>query len=324
MKQKTLIALMVLIILYTVSYSRQTNETKREYEKKTFVYKIIGQDSVRSDFCRISHDTIIRPLIVWIHGGAFIWGSRNSLPKEQLELYLHAGYSVVSIDYRLAPETKLHEIVEDIKDAIIWVQHNDTQLHLDPKRIFVIGHSAGGYLAFMTGTILDTPPRAIVSFYGYGDIQSEWCNQPDSFYIHLGLVPQEKAFQSIHSSVITQASSEERFDFYVYCRQQGIWTNIISGHDPVKEPEYFDRFCPIKNIHSNFPPVLLIHGDKDRDVPFQQSVFMDKALGLKNIDHQFIKMAGFGHAFDKLEGGFGNAQIRNAFYEVVKFLDKYK
>jgi hypothetical protein len=51
---------------------------------------------------------------------------------------------------------------------------------------------------------------------------------------------------------------------------------------------------------------------------------MDEALGIKNIDHQFIKMAGFGHAFDKLDGGFGNAQIRNAFYEVVKFLDKYK
>jgi acetyl esterase/lipase len=324
MKQKNLIALIVFVLLCTDSYSQQNTETKIGYEKKTFVYKIIGQDSIRSDFYRISQDTIIRPFIVWIHGGAFIWGSRNSLPKEQLELYLHAGYSVVSIDYRLAPETKLHEIVEDIKDAIIWAQNNGAQLRIDPKRVFVIGHSAGGYLALMSGAILTTPPRAIVSFYGYGDIESEWCNQPDSFYIHLGVVPQEKAYQSIHSSVITQASNEERFDFYVYCRQQGIWTNIVSGHDPAKEPEYFDRYCPIKNIHSNFPPVLLIHGDKDTDVPFQQSVFMDKALGIKNIDHQFIKMAGFGHAFDKLDGGFGNAQIRNAFYEVVKFLDKYK
>ena len=324
MKQKNLIAPIVFVILCTDSYSQQNTETKTGYEKKTFVYKIIGQDSIRSDFYMISHDTIVRPLIVWIHGGAFIWGSRNSLPKEQLELYLHAGYSVVSIDYRLAPETKLHEITEDVKDAIIWAQNNSTQLHIDPKRIFVIGHYAGGYLALMSGDILTTPPCAIVSFYGYSDIQSEWCNQPDSFYIHLGVVPREKAYQSIHSSVITQASSEERFDFYVYCRQQGIWTNIVSGHDPAKEPEYFDRYCPIKNIHSNFPPVLLIHGDKDTDVPFQQSVFMDKALGIKNIDHQFIKMAGFGHAFDKLDRGFGNAQIRNAFYEVVKFLDKYK
>ena len=321
---KKIIFSIILVFLSTDFYSQQKNETKIEYEKKTFVYKTIGQDSIKSDFYRISNDKIVRPVIVWIHGGALIWGSSNSLPKEQLEFYLNAGYSVLSIDYRLAPETKLHEIIEDIKDAIIWVQNNDTQLQIDPKRIFVIGHSAGGYLALMTGYILDNPPRAIVSFYGYGDIQSEWCNQPDSFYINMGAVPKEKAFKLIRGSIITSASSDGRFDLYLYCRQQGIWTNIVSGHDPVKEPEYFDRFCPAKNINSSFPPVLLIHGDKDTDVPFKQSVLMDKALSLKNIDHQFIEMTGFGHAFDKMEGGLGNTQISNTFYEVIKFMDKYK
>jgi acetyl esterase/lipase len=266
----------------------------------------------------------MRPIIVWIHGGALIWGGRNSLPKEQLEFYLNAGYSVLSIDYRLAPETKLYEITEDIKDAIIWVQNNDIQLQIDPKKIFVIGHSAGGYLALMTGYLLDKPPRAIVSFYGYGDIQSEWCNQPDSYYTKLGLIPKNNAFKIIRDSAITSASSNERYDLYLYCRQQGIWTNIVSGHDPVKEPDYFNRFCPLKNMNSHFPPVLLIHGDHDTDVPFKQSVLMDEALSCKNIDHQFIKMAGFGHAFDKLEGGFGNTQISNTFYEVTKFMDNYK
>ncbi len=321
---KEIMLSIVIVFLFTVSYSQQNNETKIGYKKKTFTYKIVGQDSVRSDLYRVSNDTIVRPLIVWIHGGALIWGSSKSIPEEQLEFYLNAGYSVLSIDYRLAPETKLQEIVEDIKDAIIWVQNNHTQLQIDPKRIFVIGHSAGGYLSLMTGYILDNPPRAIVSFYGYGDIQSAWCNQPDSFYIKLGLVSKEKAFKLIRSSVISNASNKERFDLYLYCRQQGIWTNIVSGHNPMKEPEYFNRFCPTKNIHSNFPAVLLIHGDKDTDVPFKQSGLMDEALGLKNIDHQFIKMTGFGHAFDKMEGGLDNAQIRNAFSEVVKFLDKYK
>jgi acetyl esterase/lipase len=320
---KKVILFILLVFGFTYTYS-QNNGTKIEYEKKTFSYKIIGQDSVSSDLYRISNDKLVRPIIIWIHGGALIWGSKNSLPKEQLEYYLNAGYSVLSIDYRLAPETKLHEIVEDIKDAIIWVQNNGTQLQIDPKRIFVIGHSAGGYLSLMTGYILDNPPRAIVSYYGYGDIQSEWCNQPDTFYIKLGLIPKEKAFKLIRSSVITNASQAERFDLYLYCRQQGIWTNIVSGHDPLKEPEYFDRFCPIKNISNSFPPVLLIHGDKDTDVPFKQSVSMDEALGLKNIDHQFIKMTGFGHAFDKLEEGLSNTQISNTFYEVIKFMDKYK
>jgi acetyl esterase/lipase len=320
---KKIIFSIVLVFVFTDSH-RQNSESKIEYEKKTFVYKIVGQDSIKSDFYRISNDRIVRPIVIWIHGGALIWGGSSSLPREQLEFYLDAGYSVLSIDYRLAPETKLHEIVEDIRDAIIWVQNNDTRLQIDPKRIFVVGHSAGGYLALMTGYILDNPPRGIVSFYGYGDIQSEWCNQPDSFYINYGSVTKEKAFELIHNSVITNASSKDRFDLYLYCRQQGIWTNIVSGHDPAQEPEYFDRFCPTKNISSSFPPVLLIHGDNDTDVPFEQSILMDEALNLKNIDHQFIKMTGFGHAFDKLEGGLGNAQISNTFHEVIKFLDKYK
>jgi acetyl esterase/lipase len=320
---KRLILSSLLVFMFADVYG-QKSEIKIEYEKKRFVYKIIGGDSIRSDFYSIADDKIVHPVIVWIHGGAFIWGSRNSLPKEQLEFYLNAGYSVLSIDYRLAPETKLRDITEDIKDAIIWVQNSGTQLQIDPQRIFVVGHSAGGYLALMTGYILDNPPRAIVSFYGYGDIESEWCNQPDSFYISYGIVPKEKAFESVHNSVITSASSNERSDLYVYCRQQGIWTRIISGSDPEKEPEYFDRLCPIKNIRSGFPPVLLIHGDRDTDVPFEQSILMDEALGQKNIDHQFIKMTGMGHAFDKLGGGLSNTQISKTFHEVVRFMDKYK
>lgn len=321
---KKILFSIILVFLFNDFYSQPKNETQIKYDKKTFVYKTIGQDSIKSDFYRISNDNKMRPVIVWIHGGALIWGSSNSLPKEQLEFYLNAGYSVLSIDYRLAPETKLHEIIEDIKDAIIWIQNNSIQLQINPKGIFVIGHSAGGYLALMTCFDLNNPPRAIVSFYGYCDIQSKWCNQPDSFYINFGLVPKEKAFKLIHNSVISNASSNDRFDLYLYCRQQGIWTNIVSGHDPIKEPEYFNQFCPIKNINSSFPPVLLIHGDNDTDVPFKQSVLMDEALSLKNIDHQFIRMNGFGHAFDKLEGGFSNTQISKTFCEVIKFLDKYK
>lgn len=320
---KELIFSIVVVFLFTDSYSQQNIGTKMEYKKRTFVYKTLGQDSIRSDFYRVSNDRVVRPIIVWLHGGALIWGSRNSLHKEQLEFYLNAGYSVLSIDYRLAPETKLNEIIEDVKDAIVWVQNNSTQLQIDPKRIFVIGHSAGGYLALMTGFILKNPPRAIVSFYGYGDLKSEWCNQPDSLYVSWGAVPKEKALKLIRDSVITNAPSSERFDFYLYCRQQGIWASTVSGHDPVKEPEYFDQFCPIKNISSSFPPVLLIHGDHDTDVPFKQSVMMDEALSLKNIDHQFIKMTGFGHAFDGENGGLGNAQTSSAFHEVIKFMDKY-
>ena len=319
-----IIIISFIVVFIFSDINSQNIENKINYEKKTFVYKIVGQDSIKADFYKITNDNMINPIIIWIHGGALIWGSKSSLPEEQLKFYLQAGYSVLSIDYRLAPETKLYEIFEDIKDAIIWAQNNDTKLQIDPKKVFVIGHSAGGYLALLTGYRLNNPPCAIISFYGYGDIQAEWANQPDSSYLNWEHVNKEKAFKQIQSSTITNASSKDRFSFYLYCRQQGIWAKTISGRDSVMETEYLEQFCPIKNINDNFPPVLLIHGDKDTDVPFEQSILMDKELSLKNIDHQFIKMTGFDHAFDKFEGGFGNIKITNAFNEVIKFMNKYK
>lgn len=320
---KKLLFSFIIVFIFNDSYS-QMNETKLNYEKKTFVYKTVEEDSISADFYKTIDDSTISPVIIWIHGGALIWGSKNSLPAEQLEFYLQAGYSVLSIDYRLAPETKLYDIFEDIKDAIIWTQNSDAKLQIDRKKIFVIGHSAGGYLALMTGYRLANPPCAIVSFYGYGDIQGEWANRPDSLYLKWEHVSKEKAFKQIQSSTITNASSKDRFSLYLYCRQQGIWAKTISGRDSVMTTEDLEQFCPIKNINNYFPPVLLIHGNKDTDVPFEQSILMDEELRLKNIDHQFIQMTGFDHAFDKFEGGFGNNQIKDAFCEVIKFMDKYK
>jgi acetyl esterase/lipase len=70
----------------------------------------------------------------------------------QLDRYLAAGYTVVAIDYRLAPETKLPGILEDVQDAYGWLRKTATELRIDPTRIGIVGHSAGGYLALMAGS----------------------------------------------------------------------------------------------------------------------------------------------------------------------------
>ena len=56
-------------------------------------------------------------MVVWIHGGALIVGGRGGIAGEQRARYLNAGYAVVAIDRRLAPETKLPAIIEDVQDA---------------------------------------------------------------------------------------------------------------------------------------------------------------------------------------------------------------
>ena len=80
-----------------------------------------------------------------------------------MERYNQAGFSVFSIDYRLAPESRLPEIVEDVRDALAWLkQEGLSRFDLDVSRIAVAGSSAGGYLGLMTGTFADKP-TAIVS-----------------------------------------------------------------------------------------------------------------------------------------------------------------
>ncbi len=73
---------------------------------------------------------------MWIHGGALIMGSREGLPAYQLERYLAAGLTVVSIDYRLAPETKMPAIIEDVRDAYAWILREGPALFgLDGDRV---------------------------------------------------------------------------------------------------------------------------------------------------------------------------------------------
>ena len=149
----------------------------------TYIYKIAGGCNIKADVYRPYAGSTPVAAIIYIHGGCLIYGSRKDINQKQLELYLGAGYAVVSIDYRLAPESKLPEIIEDLQDAFRWIRTSSPILcSLSPQRIAVVGHSAGGYLALMSGFCVAPRPRAIVSFYGYGNIVGEWYSKPDPFY----------------------------------------------------------------------------------------------------------------------------------------------
>ena len=311
------VLLFFFVSVNTYSQSAESNDI----DKKTFTYKTIDKIQIKADLFRSVDNTSLKPVIIWIHGGALIFGSRNDLPEEQKEFYLKAGYSVVSIDYRLAPSTKLPDIVNDVADAIQWVHKNGPDsLGIDPGKIFVVGHSGGAYLALTSGYSSKIRPRAIVSFYGYGDIRGKWYSSPSAFYLTQPAVSKSRAEKLMPDSVITSASFQDRFDLYLYSRQKGNWPDLVSGHSPKKEYEWFKTYCPIENIDVDYPPVLLIHGDEDTDVPFSQSVELDRVLESKGIKHKFLQMKNYGHVFDAFGGGLANPDVANVFNEVVSFL----
>lgn len=260
------------------------------------------------------------PVVLWIHGGALVFGDRGMLPKEQRERYLRAGLAVVSIDYRLAPETKLEGILEDLDAAHAWLQRDGPSLGLDPARLAVVGHSAGGYLALVAGTRFRPRPQAVVSFYGYGDIAGPWYSRPDPGYLREATVSPEEAEGAVGREPLAQGSEARRFVFYRYARQRGLWPKLVTGHDPDREPRAFDPLCPVRNVTPESPPTLLLHGDRDADVPYERSVDMARALRAAGVPHELVTLPGLGHVFDIEGPGLADPAVARAFDRAVAFV----
>jgi acetyl esterase/lipase len=282
-------------------------------------YRTVGRLAIQADVFRPEGAGPF-PVVLWIHGGALVFGDRGMLPAQERERYLRAGLAVVSIDYRLAPETKLDGILEDLDAAQAWLQRDGPGLGLDPKRVAVVGHSAGGYLALVAGVRFRPRPRAIVSFYGYGDIAGEWYSRPDPGYLRGPAVSPEEAERAVGREPLAQGEEGRRFTYYRYTRQHGLWPKVVTGRDPDREARAFDPWCPVRNVTAEFPPTLLLHGDRDEDVPYARSVEMAGALESAGVAHELVTLAGLGHVFDIEGPGTKDPAVARAFDRTVAFL----
>jgi acetyl esterase/lipase len=280
-----------------------TNAAEPAYSKKTYVYKTVADVKISADVYR-PEDTQVRPVLVWIHGGALIMGNRSQVPGQLMNLCRTEGYVLVSLDYRLAPAVKLPAIISDIQDAFTWLHEQGPKLlHIDADRIVVSGGSAGAYLTLMTGICLKQRPKALVAYWGYGDVDGPWYTKPSEHYRKSPLVDKEEAFKQVGDGVLTGSGGgvgKNRGRFYLYLRQNGLWTQEVTGFDAVKERAKLDRYCPVRNVTPEYPPTMLIHGTVDTDVPYELSAAMAKELARNKVAHELVTVTGAGHG---LAGG---------------------
>jgi acetyl esterase/lipase len=145
-------------------------------EKTTVTYRRVDGHDILADVYRPKGKEV-RPVIVYIHGGALIMGNRERIKYDTrvFSLAEQNGYGVVSIDYRLAPETKLPAIISDVEAAFTWLGGDGAkQFHFDLDRMIVTGGSAGGYLTLVTGYRVHPKPKALVALYGPLASGGEW------------------------------------------------------------------------------------------------------------------------------------------------------
>lgn len=310
----------VFISLLTIACS--TCSAQDDFKKTTAVYKQVGELKILADVYRPETEEVL-PVVVWIHGGALIMGHREGISGRVRSWAKENGCSLVSIDYRLAPETKVPAIIEDLEDAFRWIRGKGAKkFHLDPNLVAVTGGSAGGYMTMTAGYRVKPRVQVLLSFWGYGDLVGDWYSKPSPHPRHnRRKITKEEAWKQIDGTVISD-SRDRKGDggiFYQYSRQTGLFPNVISGWDPHRNPEKFYPYMAVKNVTSDYPPTAMIHGTVDTDVPYVLSTMMADEFKKHSVPHVMLTVPNGEHGL----GGGDPKVIKDVNRRGFAFLSKH-
>jgi acetyl esterase/lipase len=200
------------------------------------------------------------PVILSIHGGAFMGCDKSDAQVMPMLEGLKRGYAVVALNYRLSWEAQFPALVQDAKAAVRWVRANAQTFNFDPGKIAAWGGSAGGYLSSILGTSAGIPEledltlgnpdqpctvQAVVDWFGPTDFL-----KMDEQLAANGMLPPPGLRHS-------EADSPE---------------SLLLGEVITQIPERVAAANPESYIRSDAPPFLIQHGTRDPIVPVQQSI----------------------------------------------------
>jgi len=292
-------------IIHTIN-----NMAELQTNKSSFVYKKIGDLELLTD---VYHPNPLYqeqyPVIIHFHGGGLIVGDRNLQDPDFIPEALQSNWIYITFDYRLAPEVKIVDIWSDCTDHWNWVfQELPKLLHvkLDHQRVGAMGESAGGYLTLLAGyKPLHPRPVAIAEFYGINGVDSDYFNKPKENIPTEAVVP-ESVMELVEAKPLSGApwltadfKPTPRSSIWSYLIQKGLYGKSVFGFDVNKseELEKLIEWKPTKNITRDYPPTIVLHGNKDTIVPFQDAEEVVESLKKAGVDHQFIIGEGEGHGF---------------------------
>ncbi|MBI3722871.1 alpha/beta hydrolase, partial [bacterium] len=226
--------------------------------KKDVEYGKVGERSLELDIYRkTEHPKEAMPAVIWIHGGGWSGGDKKDpFPAPAL---LEKGFVVLSINYRLSGEAKFPAAVEDSKCAVRFLRESAKDLGVDPDRIGVWGGSAGGHLALMLGC---ADEKAGLEGKGGHEGVSSKVRCVCSWFGPADLTVGDDKFQG----------------------GSGQAQRAFLGGTQKEKPELYKQASPVTYVTKDASPTLLVHGDKDPVVPFEQSEILFKKMKEAGVD----------------------------------------
>lgn len=219
------------------------------------------------------------------------WGSEPLAKGGQTKIYApvltKAGYTVFSLTHRAAPRFRYPAAVEDVQRAVRFVRHNAQRFGIRADRIGAVGGSSGGHLVLMLGT-LD----------GAGD-----SNDKD---------PVARTSAKVQCVVARAAPAD-------LAAMAGAAPAVVSFMGAPPPGKAYQQASPVTHVSGDDPPTLLIHGDADASVPFNQSERILELFAKAGVASKLLRIPGGAHG-----PTFGN--VKNApdyMVEMIAWLDKY-
>ena len=195
-----------------------------------------------------------RPAIIVLPGGAYSFLACNREGEPVALKYFGEGFNAFMLEYSIGEKAVFPRPLQEVSSAIIYVRRHADELNIDPKRIFVIGFSAGGHLAAAIGTLWMRSDAVIESDAVFAE------NKPTAV---LPCYP-----------VITSGEYGHR---YSYC--------TIMGKDELTEEE-LDRYSLEKQVTADAVPAFIWHTAGDEGVPVQNSLMFAWALSKYRIPYE--------------------------------------
>jgi acetyl esterase/lipase len=244
------------------------------------------------------------PLVIWIHGGAWMLGIKE---WDNVKYLVRHGYAIANIDYRFSTAAPFPAQIQDCNTALNFILAHATNYGISPKQLIIGGGSAGGHLALLLGLARterdfgadpSIKPLAILDFFGPVDFNR---TKADLEAIH-----SEKGLQDFTNAV-----------------------GRLLG-TPVDQPSEKAKLAsPINYVSASSPPVLILHGSRDESVPVAQSRRLHEALDQWGVKNQLI-MVDAGHdgplfSTPEIESkvvGFLNEIFANASSQMIKTSNK--